>query len=113
LTAPHVSVADDRRSVVVRRETDQGIITTRYGWAAPITDEQLALATTDATDDDHMVVGQHSYHRAFRSRFGTLIVGTESGPPTWWLPRVHVRRWAVQIGWLRFAVDAAWSRGSD
>lgn len=34
-------------------------------------------------------------------QFGPFYFTTLWGPPTWWLPRVHVRKWSVMVGWLR------------
>lgn len=33
--------------------------------------------------------------------FGPLIVMVNTGPPTWWRPRVELKNRAIMVGWLR------------
>lgn len=48
-------------------------------------------------------VGQKS--KSWRLRW--LYVTVVTGPPTWWLPNLHVHRDRIAIGWLRFGVVLA------
>jgi hypothetical protein len=48
-------------------------------------------------------------HKALR-RIGSWSVAVQTGPPTWWRPRVQIDRRHVRIGWLRLAVGIWWTK---
>lgn len=45
---------------------------------------------------------------AFKTDADVRAVHVNSGPPTWWLPRVDVRRGTVMVGWLRGLLGISW-----
>lgn len=79
---------------------------------------ELRSARADGFTDDHV------RHAMFDFRFGTspgthtarsktwfgreFTVHTSVGPPTWWMPLVHIRRDHVMVGWLRGMVAVHW-----
>lgn len=58
--------------------------------------------------------------KVFRTRVGTFFVHVNTGPPTWWLPRLGASRGPreerpqevlhVRAGWLRGCVIVSWHR---
>lgn len=93
---------DDRTELTVSVETAAGIRTSIYGWADPETAAKHAdLAIAFAVDKADVVIPEPGQKNNTR-RVGRFLVSHMSGPPTWWWPRVSVRR-GLMVGWLRHA----------
>lgn len=109
--APALVLSSDRRIAAVyspdgRKATFESSSDTGF------TDEQLTTMLADVARPNGMVPGQRN--RVRRYRFGPVQVflHVNTGPPTWWLPRVQVSRTkdspgvTVMTGWLHCLVAA-------
>lgn len=115
-----VTVTDpDDVTLRVDVRTRQGVYTSTFSWATPelkAEHEQAAIRTAcEATAAVIRESGDVRRARAFRTRFGTLFVHVNTGPPTWWLPKVKAGRRTdgtleVMAGWLRALVAVSWNR---
>ena len=103
------SLSEDRQTLVVKRRTAAGILTSTFKrdrHAGPFTeaDVKRALNAIPAASK-HMLPGQRNHGRRFVTRFGTLHTGVMTGPPTWRRPRVERGKdGGYMVGWLRLAV---------
>lgn len=54
---------------------------------------------------------ENQVNRARRFSLGSRVVYVHCnvGPPTWWLPRVELRRNKLMVGWLRVLVAISWN----
>lgn len=104
-----------------------GVLTATLGWR----DEKTAAAyvsraqqqfeeTVVAKLADRLARPDHDGEvrrlRALRTPIGVLYVGVNTGPPTWWLPKVLVGRrkdgaYRVMVGWLRGCAHASFRPG--
>lgn len=57
-----------------------------------------------------MIDGQVNRARLYRLGGRDVLVQVNTGPPTWWIPRVKIRCNKVVIGWLRILVAVSWER---
>ena len=99
-------LSPDRRRLTITKVVDRVKITYTLGWTFDPSDELV----TSAVDRFHRmpistgdVIGQ----KLRLKRLGPIGIECETGPPTWWMPRLKVeggRRWYFRIGWLRLAV---------
>ena len=110
------ALSEDRLTLVIKRRTPAGILTSTFNrgeQAGPFTDADVeyALSSLPAASAT-MEPGQRNRSRRFATRFGTLYTHVMTGPPTWWLPRVkRDKDGALMAGWLRLAVAVKLARG--
>jgi hypothetical protein len=99
-------LSPDRRRLTITKVDDGVKVTFTLGWAFDPSDELVATAIEHFRQlpiSDGDVVGQ----KLRLKRLGPIGIEWETGPPTWWLPRLKVEgghRWHVRLGWLRLAV---------
>ena len=103
------ALTPDRMTLVIKRRTPAGILTSTFnrdGHAGPFTDADVELALSNLPAASRtMEPGQRSRSRRFATRFGTLYTHLMLGPPTWWLPKLRRERdGTVMVGWFRLAV---------
>lgn len=96
---------DDRTLQLETLRPDGLLVTCEVGWpttalAAEHADDAIRLFTEKHLADVPRQIGQKSKTWRFRWLYITVV----SGPPTWWLPNVHVHRNRVAFGWLRRGV---------
>jgi hypothetical protein len=94
-----VEVSDDRMTMVIRGARGERA--------------ELHSALPTGFTDDHLWAAQDytfvakpgSKHWGWLKQIGgcELYLHAETGPPTWWLPRVDVRR-RFMVGWLRLMI---------
>jgi hypothetical protein len=77
----------------------------RQAGVGPFTDDDVARALTMPLPV--LAPGQVNRARRFRLGGWAVYVKVNTGPPTWWLPRVHAGDGAVMLGWLRGLVAVA------
>jgi hypothetical protein len=103
------ALTPDRMTLVVKRRTPAGILTSAFSrdeHAGPFTDADVerAIGALPAASRT-MEPGQRNRTRRFATRFGTVWTHLMFGPPTWWLPKMRREKdGAVMAGWLRLAV---------
>lgn len=99
-----VELSEDRRHMKIR------------SWDGKRT-AYLRSARPDGFTNDHafdalefdFTIGEPGRHVAWRkhvARDWYLFAGVQTGPPTWWWPRVKIGR-IVLVGWLRTAVEVS------
>ena len=119
---PRFAWNDDKTTLTMKADTPEGTLTTTLAWDTPELAEQNFEAAFDGFIDRFLekalagagepwVQGQSNVVKRLVTRLGTFYFHVSTGPPTWWLPKVRVKRWTLHVGWLRLAVGASWSRG--
>lgn len=107
--APAVVVSPDRTQVTIylpdgRRVSYEALPDRRFD------DTTLELAFRNAVQASLSLQGQRNIARRFRVRQFELFTHVNTGPPTWWLPKLEITRTLDQpgvtllTGWLRAAV---------
>lgn len=99
-------VSDDRRTLTMLWHETEGTREVAIGWNHPATPQELAYALENSENarTENMQPGQRSLFIRRQLPFGvTAYVGIHTGPPTWWLPKVQVRKRTIGVGWLRHA----------
>ncbi|UAW08437.1 hypothetical protein SEA_MORI_86 [Mycobacterium phage Mori] len=101
-----VTLSDDRRKLVVTTPDGSGRATFWAQDAGGFTDEEVQLAREKVT----MYLTEPGRYSVRRTRwFGReVFLHRSSGKPTWWRPRVEVRRGRVLVGWLRRMAAVTW-----
>lgn len=96
-STPEVWLSRDRRTLKVRHPAGQ-ITTLESGQADGFTDAQVQRAA--AFPPTTHLLGQKDV--AWRRTVGTwsVLVEVNTGPPTWWVPRVSVKD-GLMVGWIR------------
>lgn len=93
-------------------------LTSIFGWG----DREVAEAYYEAAKRNFeqkiaqqvtLLPGERRDARVFRLSRGALYVHVNTGPPTWWLPRLGMGRHRngdlyLRGGWLRKAIELAW-----
>jgi hypothetical protein len=70
---------------------------------AGFTDEQLEYARSYQFSPG-LQKGQVNTARRFTIGRKAVYVHKGTGPPTWWLPRLRIRRDEVMVGWLQLMI---------
>lgn len=118
MTDTAYTLSPDRMTLVIKRRTPAGILTSTFNrdeQAGPFTDAdvQTALSLTPAASRT-MQPGQRNRARRFASRFGTLYTHLMLGPPTWWLPRLRREQdGTLMAGWFRLALAVHLDRSQE
>ncbi|QOC58517.1 hypothetical protein SEA_SHIDA_85 [Mycobacterium phage Shida] len=101
-----VTLSDDRRKLVVTTPDGSGRATFWAQDPGGFTDEEVQLAREKVT----MYLTEQGGYSVRRTRwFGReVFLHRSSGKPTWWRPRVEVRRGRVLVGWLRRMAAVTW-----
>lgn len=95
--------SEDGCSLIIEEIRTEGIYTTTLEWptrrdADKNWEQALVGYHAKAIGSELQQVGQSQ--RTIKLGHGWYLA-VLAGPPTWWLPRVSVRRWQIMIGWLR------------
>ena len=105
-------MSEDGRTLVVKRRTENGVLATTTHWAFDPTPELIYKAIHGTTKLRDMEPGQKTRAR----RFSHFIVMVNTGPPTWWLPRLQIGVGSdrfIRGGWFNFAVSVSGSKRSS
>lgn len=100
---------DDTGLRVVSRMLDgeTGMVQTTTDFTRPIRgterDEKERLIETTMI----LYLDAERRDTATTRRIGDWAVTVSTGPPTWWLPRLRIKRRSVTVGWLRLMVRVA------
>lgn len=95
-----VTVSYDRRHMEIRGPKGQ-IASLRSGRPAGFTDADVEHAENAFRFSDSLVKDQVNRTRRIPVGNWIVYVHVNTGPPTWWLPRVEVRDGSLMVGWLR------------
>ncbi|QOC59284.1 hypothetical protein SEA_NIEBRUSAYLOR_85 [Mycobacterium phage NiebruSaylor] len=102
-----VTLSDDRRKLVITTPDGSGKATFWAQDPGGFTDEEVQLVREKVTMTYLTEQGRYSVRRT--RWFGReVFLHRSSGKPTWWRPRVEVRRGRVLVGWLRRMVAVTW-----
>ena len=98
-----VALVGDRELTITWTKEDGSKHTTSLSW--PTTQEREAnwrnavkLWAERRISGWFEVAGQAQFTRRLGHGWYFAVL---SGPPTWWLPRVKIKRWRLMVGWLR------------
>lgn len=58
-----------------------------------------------------LTAGQVNRTRLVRVCGWSVLLKLNTGPPTWWWPRIELRRDRVMVGWFQALIAASWRRG--
>ncbi len=96
--------SEDGRTLSVKRTTPNGPEVATVHWTVDPTPEQI-YRTIDRISTMRTLERGESLR--VKKIFGLWVI-VNTGPPTWWLPRLNVsfdEGWAVYFGWLNGAVS--------
>lgn len=110
MTENHVNVSDDRMEMVISGEAGH-TATMRSARREGFTDQDVANARCYPLRPN-MVDGQVNRARRFQLGNRVVYVHVNTGPPSWWLPRVRVKRREVMFGWLRGLVAFSFGKAT-
>jgi hypothetical protein len=106
-TERSVAVSADRMEMTIRTP-DGRLATLRSARPHGFTDEDVERAQTVDLNTG-MVLGQVNRARRVQIRGRAFLLHVNTGPPTWWWPRIEIRRDHVMIGWYRALAALSWS----
>ncbi len=104
----------DRRELTILTQTPAGVSRAVFGRAdgdEPFTEADVQRALAEAPTGRTMIPGQRNTTRRWVTPLGSIYGHLMTGPPTWWLPKVEIRRGGLMVGWLRAAVAVGVKRG--
>lgn len=105
MTANEVTLSGDRMQMTIhgngRRATLHSALPSGF------TPEHVDLARSFALDSD-MIQGQINRARLIKVADRPLLLHVNTGPPTWWWPRLIIKKGQIVIGWLRVMVGVSW-----
>lgn len=109
----HVTeLSEDRRTLQIRYSNGR-VVTLRSERPDGFTNDQALRAAGEFLNPaSTLTAGQVDRTRLIRIRSYTVLVKVNTGPPTWWLPRVDIGRKSAMAGWLRLLIAASWKRDS-
>lgn len=100
-----VTLSDGGYTATLVTMTEAGTRTvtlTREPAAGPFTDEGLDRLVEISSRLPSLADGERRrVHRTPPIAGHRLYVHINTGPPTWWVPRVQVKERSVMVGWLR------------
>ena len=99
-------LSPDRRRLTITKVVERVKVTYTLEWKFDPSDE-LVTSAIDHCRRMPMSNGDVVGQKLWLKRVGPIGIEWGTGPPTWWLPKVKVkrgRRWCVQVGWLRLVV---------
>ena len=102
-----IAVSDDRLSITIGVPQPGGMqLVTEFTRPAgePWTEKDIHDALAQVEQQvPRIAAGEKRWTRAFRWRGWIAFVHLNTGPPTWWLPKIGARD-GLMIGWLRVMV---------
>ncbi|GLY32012.1 hypothetical protein [Kineosporia sp. NBRC 101731] len=101
-------ISDDGRTLLIRMPNGDGILTTtfRRDEGMPWTEQDIVEAMASVMAKVNMAPGQENTHRRIKVGPYAIYASLMTGPPTWWVPQVSVKR-EFMVGWLRAALAIA------
>jgi hypothetical protein len=102
-----LTLSADRMELTIS-QPDGHVATLRSARRHGFTDDDLDKARHYLLNP-HLMAGQVDRARRFQICGRTVYVHVNTGPPTWWLPRVRVRRREVMLGWFRALIALSWA----
>ncbi len=105
-------MSEDGRTLEVKRKMKNGVLATTTHWDFVPTPELIYKAIHGTTKLRDMEPGEKTRAR----KLGHLIVTINTGPPTWWLPRLQIGFGSdrfIRGGWFNVAVSVSGSRHSS
>jgi hypothetical protein len=107
MTENQISLSDDGMELTISSPSGQRA-TLRSARTDGFTPTDLENARTFPLNSN-MVPGQVNQARRFRLGRRAVYVHVNTGPPTWWLPRLEIKRGKLMIGWLRVLLAVSWA----
>jgi hypothetical protein len=105
-----VTTSADRREMTIAT-SDGRRVHLRSARPQGFTDEDLEAAR-DVSLNTSLIPGQVNRARQFRIAGRKVLLHANTGPPTWWWPRVETgSNWAM-VGWLRGLIAVSWHTNS-
>lgn len=101
-----VRLSEDRMEMVISSESGN-TATLRSARPGGFTEADVDRAR-DFPLNPRLIPGQLNRARRFHMGRRTFYVHVNTGPPTWWLPKVKIRHSGVMVGWLRGLVALSW-----
>lgn len=98
------AMSEDGRTLDVKRRTKHGIDVVTTHWDVDPTPEMIYKAIHGTTKLRELEPGQTTRAR----KFGHIIVMVNTGPPTWWRPRLQIglgHDRFIRGGWFNVAVS--------
>jgi hypothetical protein len=101
-----IQLSDDRMRMTISGPDGQ-MANLRSARPGGFNDEDLENAKTFQLKTT-LIQGQidRTYLYPFAGKKFLLQINT--GPPTWWLPRLGIKRGGVMVGWLRGLIALSW-----
>ncbi|MDO2394783.1 hypothetical protein QRB38_13280 [Mycobacterium avium subsp. hominissuis] len=102
-----ISVSDDRRELTIESEQGHRAV---YRSARPDGFTEADLVAAHAVAFSARISGQVNRSRQLRVGPWVVDMHVNTGPPTWWRPRMEIGADRVLAGWLRMLVAVVWER---
>lgn len=105
-----IVVSEDRRELTIVSARGHRAV---YRSARPhgFTDEDVAAARTVAFST--RIRGQINRTREVQIGDWLVCAHVNTGPPTWWRPRIEVGAGTVSVGWMRLLGALTWQRSEQ
>jgi hypothetical protein len=100
-----VTVSEDGMELVIRSGDRKASV--RSARKGGFTADHIEYARSFPFNS-HLIPGQVDRARLFRIAGKPFFVHVNTGPPTWWYPRVELKRGKVMVGWFRLLVALSW-----
>lgn len=107
-----VQLSEDRTVLKIVQDLPKGILESEFTSESPdgFTDEQVDYAIKNVSNiAQTMVVGETKKAKII----GPFFLYKDTGPPTWWFPRIGYKTRAFRFGWLRWAFAIGLRKGKD
>lgn len=110
--APTVEWVDDR-TVRFTRRVRGGERALSLSWATPELAQKNWLSAQERFESGDLDTSlSQPGQKASTYRGGPFTVRIDTGPPTWWLPRVRIGWTVLAAGWMRLGITVRWGRPS-
>jgi hypothetical protein len=104
-------LSNDRKTLRIRY-TDGRTVTLQSERPEGFTNAQALRAGEGFEAANTLTVGQVNRTRLVHIRGYSVLLKVNTGPPTWWIPRIELRKDKAMVGWFRALIAASWKRES-
>lgn len=111
MTAYATELSDDRKTLRIRYQ-DGRTVTLQSERPNGFTTSEALRAGDGFATANKLKAGQVNRARLVRVRGYVVLLKVNTGPPTWWMPRIELRRDQAMVGWFRGLLAASWKRDS-
>lgn len=105
-TTNTIRISHDRKHMTIKAPNGH-TATLRSGRNHGFTDADLEAARTVVLNST-MVPQQVNRARLFHVGNRDVLLHINTGPPTWWYPRMQITRSSLMGGWLRALIALSW-----